>query len=393
MTGYYSVIIGLSWLSLGVLSLLVYENARIRKEDKRLLYLTYALIALSALAEYLGVMFNGRENLSGRAILFFKTADYILTPLSGGAIILQMRMKNRWNAFIIGLLAFNTILQLFSTLGGWMVRVDENNQYHHGPLFPLYFFLCLVIVGVVLLQFVLYGRSYRRQNRPSLFSIILLIFAGILIQQLSDGEIRIAYLSLTLGAALIFIHYVEFGAQVMDDNLRRQQHQLDTDELTGVYSRHAYSLALNNLDGRNTLPAGLAVFTVDINGLKQVNDKLGHEAGDELIRGAAECITDTLCENGNCYRTGGDEYVVLAYMDRGEAETALANLYERASHWDGKAVHSLSLAAGFALAAEHEGLTVEKLVGQSDLLMYEAKAAYYRSSGRDRRKRAPATER
>lgn len=392
MTAYYSAITYLSWLSLGTLSLLIYENARIRREDKRLLYLTCALIAVSALAEYLGVMFNGRENLSARAILFFKTADYILTPMAGGVVILQMRMKNRWNTIIICLLAFNTILQMFSTLGGWMVRVDENNQYHHGPLFPLYLGLCLIIVGVVLLQFVLYGRSFRQQNRPSLFAIVVLIIAGILMQELSGGEIRTAYISLTLGAALIFIHYVEFGAQVMDDNLRLQQHQLETDELTGVYSRHAYNLALKKLDESEVLPADLAVFTVDINGLKQVNDRLGHEAGNELIRGAADCIRDTLCEDGKCYRTGGDEFVVLACMDHREAERSLADLQERANHWHGKTVQALSLAAGFALAAEHDGLTVEKLVGESDLVMYEAKAAYYRQSGRDRRRRASDAE-
>ena len=388
MTAYYSAITYLSWLSLGILSLLVYENARIRREDKRLLYLTYALIAVSALAEYLGVMFNGRETPSGRVILFFKTADYILTPMAGGAIILQMRMKNRWNAFIIGLLAFNTILQLVSVPGGWMVRVDELNQYHHGPLFPIYFSLCLVIVGVVLLQFVLYGKSFRRQNRLSLFTIMMLIFAGVLMQELADVEIRVVYISLTLGAALIFIHYVEFGAQEMDENLRRQQRQLDTDELTGVYSRRAYTLALEKLDEQAALPKGLAVFTVDINGLKQVNDKLGHEAGDELIRGAAECITGALCKNGSCYRTGGDEFVVLAHMGRQEAERALADLQARANQWKGETVRALSLAAGFALAAEHEGLTAEKLVVESDLVMYDAKAAFYRATGRDRRRRA-----
>ena len=48
------------------------------------------------------------------------------------------------------------------------------------------------------------------------------------------------------------------------------------------------------------------VFLIDINGLKVVNDTLGHEAGDELICGAAACITSTFKDKGNTYRIGGD---------------------------------------------------------------------------------------
>ena len=388
MFGYYTAISLLSWLSLGILGLLVHENARIQPRNKRLLYLTYALIALSALAEYCGVQFGSMENLSRRAIVFVKTVDYIVTPMAGGAIILQMGLKNRWNWIMAGLLGFNTLLQLVSIMGGWMVRVSENNQYSHGPLYPLYLGLCMAIIFVVALQFIFYGRSFNKQNRKSLFSIMILIVAGIILQELSGGQVRTAYLSLTLGVALIFIHNVEFASQEMDDNLRRQQLQLDTDALTGVYSRHAYSLALEALDTEKTLPAGFAAFSIDVNGLKQINDRLGHEAGDELIRGAAECIMTALCKKGRCYRTGGDEFIVLTYMDREEADNAIKCLQQEAERWHGNTLKTISLAAGFALAEEHEGLSAEKLVGEADKAMYQAKAVHYRLAGVDRRKRS-----
>ena len=388
MFSYYTSLALLSWISLGTLCLLVHENARIPHGDKQLFYLTYALIAVSLLAEFCGMMLNGREGFSGKALLLVKTLDYIVTPMAGGAMIFQMKLRNRWNMFIIGLLAFNTLFQLFCTMGGWMVRVDENNRYHHGPLYPVYLALCLVIIGVVVLQFVLYGRSFRRQNRKSMYAIMLLVVAGIALQEFSGGENRTAYVGLTVGAAMLFIHYAEFGSQEIDDNLRTKQRQLDTDTLTGVYSRYAYSHVLKELDAQDALPGKFAAFTVDINGLKQVNDELGHEAGDELICGAAACIKTALCWDGRCYRTGGDEFVVLARMDREDAEAAILNLQWEADHWQGEIVQKLSLAAGFALAAEHEGLSAEKLVGESDKAMYEAKARHYRQAGMDRRKRA-----
>ena len=47
--------------------------------------------------------------------------------------------------------------------------------------------------------------------------------------------------------------------------------------------------------------------SIDVNGLKIVNDEIGHAAGDELIKGAADCMTKAFGSYGKVYRTGGDE--------------------------------------------------------------------------------------
>ena len=124
-----------------------------------------------------------------------------------------------------------------------------------------------------------------------------------------------------------------------------------------------------------------------MNGLKTVNDTQGHEAGDELIRGAARCILSVIREEqGRCFRTGGDEFVVLACMTLKEAEEAAERLERTASAWHGEKVRSLHMAVGLAHASEHPGLTAEKLVGIADQEMYKAKSAYYRTAGIDRRR-------
>lgn len=382
---YYYANVFLCWTALGVLCLLVHDNARITLRGKRLLYLTYALIALSSLAEMCGVYLDGREALPRHVLLIAKCADYILTPMAGGALIFQLRMRNRWNTVLIGMLIFNTLLQLASVPGGWMVKLNEHNHYTHGPLYPLYLFLSVAIVLIVLLQFMLYGRSFRRQNRLSMYGIIFLTIAGIAIQELSGAKARTEYIALTFSAAMLFIHYTEFASLEMDDHLLNQQIKIDTDALTGVFSRYAYSLALKAYDEAGALPRDLAAFSADINGLKQVNDSLGHEAGDELIRAAAECIRHTIGVDGKCYRTGGDEFVVLTAMKREDAENALRQLKRECERWRGNAVKSLSISAGYALASDFDDLTAEALVRVSDKAMYEAKSAYYRGTGKDRR--------
>ena len=384
---YYTSIIVLSWLALGVLSVLIRENDRLSRTDKRLLYLTYALIALSALAEWCGVQLDGRMDLPGWLLVAVKTMDYILTPMAGGALVAQMRLKNRWRNAMLGILAFNALFQVVCLFTGWMVVVDENHRYFHGPLYGLYLGLCLAIIGLVIIEFVLYGRSFRRQNRRSLYAVMLLVVVGIAIQEALPGDNRTSHIALTLGAALMFIHYSEFSQLAMDDTMIEQQMKIDTDAMTGLFSRHAYSRTLKRLDEAGALPEDLAAFTIDINGLKQVNDTLGHEAGDELIRGAAACITKAIGVGRSCYRTGGDEFVVLTPMDRQEAADTLARMYQEARRWRGERVESLSMSAGYALARDHEALTAEALVRESDKAMYEAKAAYYRDVRRDRRKR------
>ncbi len=105
---------------------------------------------------------------------------------------------------------------------------------------------------------------------------------------------------------------------------------------------------------------------------------MGHEAGDELIIGASECISKVFNQFGKCYRTGGDEFIVLANLSRNEANEAITRLKKETLEWCGKRVKGLHLSAGYALAADHPNLLAEKLVNEADLAMYAEKNAYYR---------------
>ena len=199
---------------------------------------------------------------------------------------------------------------------------------------------------------------------------------------------------MTIGAALMFIHYNEFSQMLVDTHIAQQQKQLQTDDLTGLLNRYSYSRALNEYADAGALPEDFAVYTVDINDLKQTNDTLGHEAGDELIRGAAECIGKAFGSAAGIYRTGGDEFVILSRAtEAGHMQEDLDRLQRETDAWTGSAGQKVSLAAGGALAGDHPGLNAEELVRISDLAMYERKAEYYKAVGHDRRaaSRRPVT--
>ena len=126
---------------------------------------------------------------------------------------------------------------------------------------------------------------------------------------------------------------------------------------------------------------------IDINGLKEINDTKGHEKGDFLIRGTAQCIEKTLTKDGYCFRTGGDEFVVLTRMSPEVFQESLEALKKAAGEWKHEDLEGLKLAIGFAFARDYENCTAEELIKEADFAMYDAKAAYYAQSGKERRKR------
>ena len=387
MFSYYTSIIVLSWMGLGALSILIHENNRLSHKDKRMFYLTCLLIAVSALAEWCGIQVSGVPDVPRWVLQLAKCADYILTPMAGGALVFQMHLHNRWQKLLQGILAANIVFQLLAACNGWMIQIDDRNHYTHGPLYSVYMFVYIAIITLVVIQFMTYGRLFRRQNHMSLYSIMLLVVIGILMQEVLPAGHRTAYMAMTLCAILMFIHYSEYAQLATDEFLMEQQIRIDTDALTGVFSRLAYSNALNHYDTAGKLPEHFAAFTIDVNGLKTVNDRLGHDAGDELICGAAQCIEKVFRGKGRCYRTGGDEFVVLSdEMPAAQADLILQQLDAETKNWHGKKAGRLNLASGYALAGTDSGITAEELVREADKAMYAAKSEYYRKTGNDRRR-------
>lgn len=380
MMNYYTSIIIMILLALTVFSILISENNRMLKTKKRIFIATNILIALAAIVEYIGVAIGGNGDIPQGVVFAVKAADYTLTPMTGGALIMLMQEHNKKSRFLMYVLIGNALFQVISAFCGWMIVVDDQNYYTHGRLYPVYMAFYLLIIFVLMIKMLQYGKSFRKQNRGSLYAIIILVCVGIGLQELSGWNCRVAYLAAALADIFLYIHYSEFAQLRLDDKLNEQQVKLSNDPLTGVGSRFAYLDAMQEYD--NHIPDDLAVFLMDINGLKKVNDSLGHEAGDELICGAAECIETAIGRKGQTFRIGGDEFVVFANMTKKQVVSTLLSLKHETEKWSGAKVDKVSISVGYALAAEYEEHSVEELVKEADKGMYEQKKEYYRIVGR-----------
>ena len=126
---FYTATIIICWLILASVSILVSENNRMTKTGKRLLYATYALIAVSALAEWCGVQLNGNPDFPEWTLRTIKCVDYVLTPMAGGVFAFQMNLNNRRQDALNLVLGFNVVFQVIAAFGGWMTTVDAGGYY------------------------------------------------------------------------------------------------------------------------------------------------------------------------------------------------------------------------------------------------------------------------
>jgi diguanylate cyclase (GGDEF)-like protein len=155
------------------------------------------------------------------------------------------------------------------------------------------------------------------------------------------------------------------------------------DALTKLRNRAFYDDEISRLNRRGPFPVG--VMTVDLNGLKQVNDEFGHGAGDALLRRAGEALRKALGETLQAARVGGDEFVCL--LPRyGEAEmAALKDSMRMVVEMNNQFYQGprLSFAVGSSVCEKAGEL--ERSLRAADDAMYAAKRAFYSSQSTERR--------
>ncbi len=156
------------------------------------------------------------------------------------------------------------------------------------------------------------------------------------------------------------------------------------DVLTQLRNRSYFEEDLARLERNGPYP--VSVVMIDLNGLKDVNDTLGHAAGDALLRRAGEVLRKAVGEDVTAARLGGDEFgILLAGVDaRGAAK--LTERIELLVDLNNQFYHGarLSLAAGTATC--EQGERIETAMRMADARMYDAKRQYYTATANDRRR-------
>ena len=153
--------------------------------------------------------------------------------------------------------------------------------------------------------------------------------------------------------------------------LQKLERLSSTDLLTGVKNRNAMNnRVLKILSGRERVPNHYGIIFADLNSLKTVNDNEGHNAGDALIKKAADILKSTF-ENSEIYRAGGDEFLIISMKDSKEALDQKVEKLRK----DSDDPEKISFAVGFY--DEERGGDIRAAMREADTLMYEDKKAFY----------------
>ena len=291
--------------------------------------------------------------------LFFSVVGYAAKPVAALSITLIVYPKGRKPRylqipFFLNLLVYCTAF--FSTIA---FGFDENYQKIWGPLgYTVYSVCFFYMVFSVLTTWDRFKHEDHCRERFILYVCAVACVAAALIDGDTDGD----HVNAAIIVSSIFLYmFLKF----FDAN---------RDSLTGLLNRMSFYEDCELYSGTIS-----AVASVDMNGLKKLNDAKGHEAGDEALRVIGQSLKSVGGRSVVPYRIGGDEFTVLFIR---QEESAVQSTLERMKELIAEAGYSVSV--GYAMR-DGRNDTVTEVLRRSDEKMYTDKAAHYRQNKHDRR--------
>ena len=284
---------------------------------------------------------------------------YSATPLILAQISMTLIKRLRWFIFIPAFLL--VILNFISIFTGVVFSINDENTLVRGVLWLVPY----IMVGLysVFLIYLLIKRSNKRMMEIVPIVFLAFSFGSGLILPFIFRDAYAPLFSVTIAIALFA--YYEFSVLQLTKK----------DSLTGLLNRHAYYADVSN-DPRSIT----ALISIDMNGLKKINDNIGHAAGDEALLTLGLCFARPLGHRQSAYRVGGDEFIIVC---RKTFKDDVLKIVEKIKKYVSETDYSCSIGYSFNFEGDK---TVADLLKESDKMMYEEKEKYYLESGNDRRK-------
>lgn len=163
--------------------------------------------------------------------------------------------------------------------------------------------------------------------------------------------------------------------ELIQEVRNRKQASL-TDELTGLHNRRGFFLmAEQQLKTAHQMKTLSWVIFIDLDGLKQINDTLGHDMGDALIVDAARLLKESFRNSDIVARLGGDEFIVFVSSYFKDALSIQGHLQANITNFNQQQnpSYELSMSMGIERCSPESNMSLEQLIARSDDLMYAHK--------------------
>lgn len=302
---------------------------------------------------YLG---NQTEYTIARPIL--SAANYSLITFILVNIIIIVYPMQKGYLYIPAVL--NAVLCFISVHTGIVFTIDKNNHFIRGTLGYLTYFINALYL-VYLIYNVFKGNRMQKEERSLIIFMSATSVMCLVVPLFLNGSNHWFIITVAIEITLYYIFLL--------------QQYTKRDPLTKLLNRQSYYSDCEKFAADVT-----ALITMDMNGLKEINDSKGHFEGDTALKSLADCFLKAAKHGQRVYRIGGDEFVILCI---GDLEAEVQSLIERIRQEIAKTPYTCSI--GYALRFEDS--TIEKMYNLADEVLYEEKKQFYIHSGKDIRKR------
>ena len=326
----------------------------LEKKTVRRLYALIAEVFILSILVFIEFHYEEQSNYPLlRSVLI--AVRYSTTPFLIAQIIYTIIKKQRWYVFIPAIVL--TAIDFISIPTGIVFYIDDLGIMRRGALGLLPY----VVIGfycIWLIILMIRHSSKQATERIPIIYLCFAFFAGIIMPFLIGKEY--AQVFCTTIAISVFVYYVFLILQVTK-----------IDPLTGLLNRQAYYADIENEPQDIT-----ALVSIDMNGLKIINDTEGHAAGDKAISTIADCFLNSVKRKQLVYRVGGDEFVVVC---RRVSEDEVIKLTERIHEAVNATEYSCSI--GYSYSSDGKK-SIDELLRESDANMYTEKQLYYKQNNK-----------
>ena len=302
-------------------------------------------------------------------------AEFYVEPVSENRVLRLVLMSIRYSAtpFVLALLimvlvkkqsyllmipaGILLVLNIVSIFTGIVFGLNEAGELVRGPIGFFPYVMCGLYMAFLIALLVIRSNKRWIEIIPIIFLTIALT-SGLVFPFIFGS--KFSQMFCTIMATSLFIYYVFTILELAKK-----------DALTGVLNREAYYV-----ETRRDFKDITAIISLDMNGLKGINDTYGHAAGDEALVTLALCFAKAVRVRQSVYRMGGDEFVIVC---RKTSEKDVKDLVRRINENVAKTNYSCSIGYSYH---EEGSIKLEDLLRESDENMYSSKAEFYKNKNK-----------
>ena len=331
--------------------LLIKLNVFVSSEMRFRLYIILLLAVVLSVVEFVESYLSELQSFNiWRAVL--TGMKYSITPW---ILVITVNLVYGKRSPLSYLPAFINVIICMLSVKTQTVFYFIDNSFQRGKLN----FLPFAVNGAYIVYFFvkhMYGREKKRKEEKLIIYFMVFSATLILIFPFTLGpEFNNSWFCATV-AVDVFIYYV-FVCQRLTQR----------DALTGLLNRHSFYSDLED-DEKEVK----SVIAMDMNGLKKLNDTMGHSAGDAGLLAIANSMFNNLGDYEYAYRVGGDEFMILSFSE----STDIKELVEKIR----KDINEAGYSCSFGFSKYRKGISIDEMMHEADKKMYDEKKEYYKSN-------------